>query len=453
MALARILTLNPEDANVFAQQLRELGFDVEVVNPNEEQPFPADLEIEFAICDQQQVLGRAAAIAAQLQAEVVVFPGAIPPLPKPIPAIAEAAELSEDLAIDSRFDSMEASTEGPEPIVEQPELASHQLSDFAPTLETQPVPARRTASAFSALAGGLHRGVLGLRAALIDVSSKMRTASASGTKAIGAQARGFRERIAGYAARVRTAREQRLARSRERHAEAALRAAALEQQRRREAEFAAAAHRQELQRLQAENERRLAEVERLRSESHKPVAALEEARLTAEAQHQHDQKSAPTEQKRAWSMAPRSGQLRGAFAGAVAASLFFILGMILANLNALTPLSRSLANGSVEEQLPFGPTTLHAPPASTKPASAVSRPQIPAAAPAQPVPAANKPQPARSRAPENKPSPQWHHFQRSSNTSEDNATANDVVVKHFRPARKTTQTAQQEAGLKHYSDQ
>lgn len=452
MPLARILTLNPEDANVFAQQLRELGFDVEVVNPNEEQPFPADLEIEFAICDQQQVLGRAAAIAAQLQAEVVVFPGAIPPLPKPIPAIAEAAELSADLAIDSRFDSMEASTEGPEPIVEQPELASHQLSDFAPTLETQPVQERRTASAFSALAGGLHRGVLGLRAALIDVSSKMRTASASGTKAIGAQARRLRERTSVYAARVRTAREQRLAMSRERHAEAALRAAALEQQRRREAEFAAAAHQQELQRMQAENERRLAEAERLRSKSHEQVAAIGETRLTAEAQHQYDQRSAPTEQKRAWSMAPRNGQLRGAFAGAVAASLFFILGMILANLNALTPLSRSLVNSSVEEQLPFGPTTLHAPPASTKPASAVSRPQIPAAAPAQPAPFAKKPNPARTTVPGNKPSPEWHHFQRSSSAGED-TTANDVVVKRFGPARKTTQTAQQEAGLKHYSDQ
>src|SRR5215471_2037001 len=82
MPLARILTLCPEDADGLADQLQQLGFEVEVASPNEQELSPADLEIEFAICDQQQVLGRAAAIGAQLQAEVVVFPGAIPPLPK-----------------------------------------------------------------------------------------------------------------------------------------------------------------------------------------------------------------------------------------------------------------------------------------------------------------------------------------------------------------------------------
>src|SRR5215471_11032261 len=89
MPLARILTLVPEATTPLIEELRRMGFAVEVANPNQEQPAPADLEIEFAVCDQQQVLGRAAAIAAQLRAEVVVFPNAIPPLPKPAPVAAE----------------------------------------------------------------------------------------------------------------------------------------------------------------------------------------------------------------------------------------------------------------------------------------------------------------------------------------------------------------------------
>src|SRR5215469_17325216 len=82
MPLARILTLRPEETTGLFEQLQQLGFDVEVTSPHERNLATADLEIEFAICDQQQVLGRAAAIANQLQADVVVFPGALPPIPK-----------------------------------------------------------------------------------------------------------------------------------------------------------------------------------------------------------------------------------------------------------------------------------------------------------------------------------------------------------------------------------
>src|SRR5215469_1029149 len=85
MPLARILTLRPEDATFLREELEQIGFDVEIANPHQQYASLPDLEIEFAICDQQQVLARAGAIATQLQAEVVVFPGAIPPLPRPIP--------------------------------------------------------------------------------------------------------------------------------------------------------------------------------------------------------------------------------------------------------------------------------------------------------------------------------------------------------------------------------
>src|SRR5215469_4349934 len=84
MPLARILTLRPEETTGISQQLQQLGFDVEVTSPHERNLSPAELEIEFAICDQQQVLARASAIATQLQADVIVFPGALPPMPKSV---------------------------------------------------------------------------------------------------------------------------------------------------------------------------------------------------------------------------------------------------------------------------------------------------------------------------------------------------------------------------------
>lgn len=447
MPLARILTLNPEDANVFARQLRELGFEVEVVNPNQEQLAPADLEIEFAICDQQQVLGRAAAIAAELEADVLVFPGAIPHLPKPIP-MAESPSVPAELADEPYLEPL-AAVETHERFVELPERseATSQMLELNEepqefNLEKEPADGR-TMSLLAAMANKLRGGLRYFNGAASSGTARLKRAGSSASSAVAARALEFRERMGQRIARIRAGREQRLVERRKHHAEAMQRASALEQERRREAELAAAAHQQELQLMQAEKERRPTEMERLKSESREWVVALPKVSRAP----QPEQPVPPEKHKRV-----RSGQLRGAFAGAVAASFFFILGMILANVNALTPLSRSLANGSVEEQLPFGPTTLHAPPASTKPVSAVSRPQVPVAAPAKPTPFAAKPQPARTGTPGNKPSPEWHHFQRSSNASED-VPADDVVVKHFGPQRKTTQTVQQQAGLKHYSDQ
>src|SRR5215831_3159309 len=89
MPLARILTLRSEDATFLREELEQIGFEVEIANPHQQPHSVADLEIEFAICDQQQVLARAGAIATQLQAEVVVFPGAVPPMPKAVQTTVE----------------------------------------------------------------------------------------------------------------------------------------------------------------------------------------------------------------------------------------------------------------------------------------------------------------------------------------------------------------------------
>ncbi len=79
MPLARILTQTPEYTTTLSQQLREQGFEVEVARSGDAIVSPADLEIEFEVCDQQQALRRAAELARQLQSEVVVFPGTVRP--------------------------------------------------------------------------------------------------------------------------------------------------------------------------------------------------------------------------------------------------------------------------------------------------------------------------------------------------------------------------------------
>jgi hypothetical protein len=192
-------------------------------------------------------------------------------------------------------------------------------------------------------------------------------------------------------------------------------------------------------------------MERLRAESREQAAALDRARLAAVAQHQQSQlqqPAPPPTQRPVKTPRPRNGQLRGAFAGAVAASFLFIVGMVLANFHAVTPITGRLTNGSVEEQVPFGATTLHPAPAPTRPVTAARPALIPAASPA-----VAKPQPTRSSAPPTQQKQQWHRFQRTS-SNQDDATADDVVVRHFGPPRKPpTQTAQQRAGLKHYSDE
>src|SRR5947199_9820604 len=86
MPLIRIINRNsnrdprrdPEGAFALAQQLESQGFQVEIASPDDAPFGPADLEIALEILSQREVLERAAELAARLQADVVVFPGALP---------------------------------------------------------------------------------------------------------------------------------------------------------------------------------------------------------------------------------------------------------------------------------------------------------------------------------------------------------------------------------------
>ncbi len=84
MPLARILTRNPERTADLSSQLREQGYKVEVVRPDQANLAPADLEIEFEMCERADVLDRAADLATELEADIAVAPGILQSAPEPI---------------------------------------------------------------------------------------------------------------------------------------------------------------------------------------------------------------------------------------------------------------------------------------------------------------------------------------------------------------------------------
>ena len=74
MPLARIITSHPEHTAAISRKLQQQGFSVEIARPEDQQLPPADLEIQFELCDQSQALSRAAELAGQLRTDVVVLP-------------------------------------------------------------------------------------------------------------------------------------------------------------------------------------------------------------------------------------------------------------------------------------------------------------------------------------------------------------------------------------------
>src|ERR1051326_7687426 len=83
MPLARILTRNPERTEDLSNQLKQQGYSVEVARPDQANLAPADLEIEFEVCERADVLDRAANLATELGADVAVAPGILQMPPKP----------------------------------------------------------------------------------------------------------------------------------------------------------------------------------------------------------------------------------------------------------------------------------------------------------------------------------------------------------------------------------
>lgn len=412
MPLARILTLRPEETTGLSEQLQQLGFDVEVTSPHERNLSTADLEIEFAICDQQQVLGRAAAIATQLQADVVVFPGALPPLPKRVVVEEVPVTLPEPIEVQPPGGPVEIPGE------QEPVLTAAGQDSIEP-LERVAWSAvfvarlrklrQQTGSAASALGRKMRSGSVWMKAVVAGAIVKFK----SSTSAAAGRTRVYQERMRTRAAQAQAARAQ-----------------------------------------------RLAEMERLRSEAREQVAALEKVRMAAEAQHQQlqrmDAEQEPIRHRKEKVAGPRSLQMRGVMAGAAAAVALFVAGILLANFHTSSPLSPDLEGSSIEQQVPFGPATVHGAPGVTltpnapKTLPAIAARVLPSASASSP---ASRPKQAVQTTQAKKPKSAWRHFRNKSGAEEDDV-ADDVTVRHFgAQKRPTTQTAQRQTGIKRYSDQ
>lgn len=421
MPLARILTLRPEEVTGLYEQLQQLGFDVEVSNPHDRNLATADLEIEFAICDQQQVLGRAAAIANQLQAEVVVFPGALPPIPKPV--VIEEVPVSVPEPVEMEPSSLPAEVlvqeEEQEPVLATAAQDSGEqirgvpwTVSFAEALRKS---GRGVATAAGFTATKMRSGLLRLKPVLASIVLKFKkTTSAAGT-VVADRTREYQERMKARSSQSQAARSQ-----------------------------------------------RLVQMERLKAEAREQVAVLERARMAAEAQHQQLQRldeEQPVRPREARAAGRRMLQLKGVFAGAVAAAALFIVGIVLANVHAHSPIPRELTGNHVQEQVPFGPANAQGAPGL--PLGPITGKTLAARAVVTPSPARQLATKVASSRPAIRAhatqarnhKTEWRHFRNKSNGEEDDV-AQDVVVRHFGPPRKpTTQTAQRQDGIKRYSDQ
>lgn len=77
MPLARIFTHHPERTTALSEQLQQQGYEVEVSRPEQTNLAPADLEIEFEVCERSDVLDRATELADEIGADVAVAPGVL----------------------------------------------------------------------------------------------------------------------------------------------------------------------------------------------------------------------------------------------------------------------------------------------------------------------------------------------------------------------------------------
>jgi hypothetical protein len=170
MPLARILTRNPERTADLSSQLKQQGYSVEVARPDQTNLAPADLEIEFEVCERADVLDRAADLASELGADVAVAPGVLQMTPKPaaepimygstapqpvepetrVPDPVLFQKTEPEPAVEHVLDSQAVAERDPErdfeaafaPVIEMPTPAVHASNEVVevPLMEHEPLP-------------------------------------------------------------------------------------------------------------------------------------------------------------------------------------------------------------------------------------------------------------------------------------------------------------------------
>jgi hypothetical protein len=511
MPLARIFTHHPERTAALSSQLQEQGYTVEVVHPDQGHLSPADLEIEFEICERADVLERAAGLAEELQADVAVAPGAIQqPAPQtkaqPVQnsAAAEAAiarERDRESEFEAAFsESSEPAEEPRTPVIEIPVMeraplppvafadeppAARMRPELAKPADPVPYLAQLTPFGRPQIEGEIPGAELRLensperepaRPALVEARQEppaptgpsiwqrgadFTAKAVANARAITASAvESFRERSQEYkmkakirSAEARAAHEARLLDLEQRRAEAQQRATELET-----AREAAAARLVELVRqrdpgLQGINQSEPdIGAQSLREESF--LASERKASPTAASV------SRPSGKDTWWQAAmavvakrrqrpPMSPQLRAVLTGAAAVSILFVIGIVLGALYPRAPLAKP--SGQASSSTPGGNMAAHNGAAGTKAGAPVSVQDKPSPAKSPQTRATT----AAAQTPaQDKPSPRAEQVRRVAAQQGEEEIGDDVVVRHFKrpvPTQKPRQSGQQ-AGLKHFSD-
>jgi hypothetical protein len=146
MPLARIFTRNPEGTADLSTQLQKQGYSVEVASPDQSNLAPADLEIEFEVCERADVLDRAADLANDLGADVAVAPGVLQPAAQPMAGHAMAEPVRENVVelkahADVEHDPEREFEAAFAPVIEMPAAmqATPEVVDV-PVMEVEPMP-------------------------------------------------------------------------------------------------------------------------------------------------------------------------------------------------------------------------------------------------------------------------------------------------------------------------
>jgi hypothetical protein len=502
MPLARIFTHHPERTAALSSQLQEQGYTVEVASPDQAHLAPADLEIEFEICERADVLERAAGLADELHADVAVASGVMQPSAQaeqvPVHVSAPVPETVESPVSPQRDPEREfeaafaASQETPvdekhSPVVEIPVMQRGPLPPVAFADEPRPPEVGRPADPVPYLAQLTPFGTPSVDAEIQGAALRLENSpgrepsrQSPADVETGAPARhSFWERMANVTARAVTSTRAIAASTAASFREQAQEYKKKAQVRSAEARAAHEARLLDLEQRRAEAQQRAEELEAAREAAAARLVELVRERdpgLKEEILHEqsareeilHEQTTAgglgaspspqPSRVQTVWQAAiallkkprqPMTPQLRAVLTGAAAVSVLFLIGIILGSLYPRTPLARpaSQSSGGVTVQssgppAQSGGVTVKAsgPPTQAAPAK-----------PPQPAASANASAPAPQQE---KPSPRVSQTQRIAEQQGEDTIGDDVVIRHFKrlvPTQKPKQSGQQ-AGLKHFSD-
>src|SRR5579884_3177641 len=492
MPLARIFTRYPERTSALSGQLQEQGYRVEVVSPDQAHLAPADLEIEFEVCERADVLDRAANLATELHADVAVAPGILQFAPKPAvkpepvkPSVAEPQiSVPSEIDREHEFESAFAPVSGtsalqhadlPEvvevPVMEHEPLPPVAFAEEVPAAKIEPIPLMEKPKAPTPAMQPVAMADAVKPADPVPYLSQLTPFSVpvAPEKPIEPQPelphRGKKilEGGAGIAARV-LAGAQALAASTsetmrgqmdEYKIQAQIRAA--------EARAAREARLLDLEQRKAEAQQRAAELEAARIEAAARLAKLVKQRepgLPPEDRSREAQRQSPSvplwtppTQKfaqKTFSAKPKSRkpinpQLRAVLTGAAAVTALFIVGIVMGIFHPRAPLANTTSRSSNGASVQTGGVTVQTGTAKPQPPQQQSTQQLPTS--------------AQVTAPtQAKPSPRVETTHRSvqrANNNDIDINTGDVTVRHLsRPVATTTKPKQsgQQAGLKHFSD-